>query len=173
LIKKGIERHFKVSVFIILAITSIPLVFQPNIYGQEGSQRLSRAVILADLEPRVASNATGIAVFELNASDLMSYTVNASGISDIRTIALSHSTGGRFTDIIQFHSATRDGVIPAPINGTVASGNFTSADFTGNPLRGSNMLDLLNRINNGEMFVRIGTTARPLDEISGRLIIIF
>ena len=71
---------------IILAIASIPLVFQPNIYGQE-SQRLSRGVFVADLEPKAASNATGLAAFELVGDDQMSYTINASGVSDINTIA--------------------------------------------------------------------------------------
>ena len=125
-----------------LAIASVGLIFQANIYGQEGSQQLSRAVFLADLEPRAASNATGIAVFEILGGDTMSYTINVTGTSNIGNIWLSQSTGGRFTDLVQFHSATRDGLINAPINGTVASGNFTAADFFGAPLRGKSMSDL-------------------------------
>ena len=100
--EKRIEHNFKVSMLIILAIASIPLVFQPNIYGQEESQRLSRGVFVADLEPRAASNATGLAAFELVGDDQMSYTINASGVSDINSIALAYSTGGRSTDIIHF-----------------------------------------------------------------------
>lgn len=124
---KRTENHFKVSMLIILAaIASVGLIFQANIYGQEGSQTLSRAVFLADLEPRAASNATGIAVFEIVGGDTMSYTINATGTSDISNIWLSQSTGGRFTDLVQFHSATREGLINAPINGTVASGNLTA-----------------------------------------------
>jgi hypothetical protein len=169
---KRIEHHFKVSMLIILAIASIPLVFQPNIYGQEESQRLSRGVFVADLEPRAASNATGLAAFELVGDDQMSYTINASGVSDINTIALAFSTGGRSTDIIQFHSSSRDGIITAPINGTVASGNFTSADFTGAPLQGGDMADLVKRIVDGEIFVRIGTTAFPLGEVIGKVAVI-
>ena len=170
--KTRIEHHLKVSMLIILAIVAIPLAFQPNIYGQEESQRQSRGVFVADLEPRAASNGTGLAVFELVGDDQMSYTINASDLSDIRTIALAHSTGGRSTDIIQFHSSTRDGLITAPINGTVASGNFTSADFTGNPLRGGTMADLVKRIADGEIVVRIATSAFPLGEVIGRVAII-
>ena len=157
---------------IILAMASIPLVFQPNLYGQEESQRLSRGVFVADLEPKAASNATGLATFELVGDDQMSYTINASGVSNINSIALAHSTGGRSTDIISFHSSSRDGLITAPINGTVASGNFTSADFTGNPLRGGTMADLVKRIADGEIFVRIGTSAFPVGELVGKVTII-
>ena len=168
--KTRIEHHFKVSMLIILAIVAIPLAFQPNIYGQEESQ--SRGVFVADLEPRVASNGTGLAAFELVGDDLMSYTINASVASDIGSIALAHSTGGRSTDIISFHSSSRDGLITAPINGTVASGNFTSADFTGNPLSGGTMADLVKRIADGEIFVRIGTSAFPVGELVGKVAII-
>jgi hypothetical protein len=89
MINKSAEQHFKVSVFIVLAIASVGMVFQANIYGQEGSQPLSRAVFLADLEPRAASNTTGVAVFEILGGDTMSYVINATGTSNISNIWLS------------------------------------------------------------------------------------
>jgi hypothetical protein len=172
MIDKRIEHHFKVSVLIMLAIASVGLVSQVNIYGQEGSQTLSRAVFLADLEPRAASNATGIAAFEILGGDTMSYTINATGTSDISNIWLSQSTGGRFTDLVQFHSATREGPINAPINGTVASGNLTAADFTGAPLQGKSMSDLAKMIVDGQVFVRISTSNFPSGELIGKLTVI-
>jgi hypothetical protein len=172
MINKSAEQHFKVSVFIVLAIASVGMVFQANIYGQEGSQPLSRAVFLADLEPRAASNATGVAVFEILGGDTMSYVINATGTSNISNIWLSQSTGGRFTDLVQFHSATRDGLINAPINGTVASGNLTAADFTGAPLSGKSMSDLAKMIVDGQVFVRISTSNFPSGEIIGKLTVI-
>jgi hypothetical protein len=172
MINKSAEQHFKVSVFIVLAIASVGMVFQANIYGQEGSQPLSRAVFLADLEPRAASNATGVAVFEILGGDTMSYLINATGTSNISNIWLSQSTGGRFTDLVQFHSATRDGLINAPINGTVASGNLTAADFTGAPLSGKSMSDLAKMIVDGQVFVRISTSNFPSGEIIGKLTVI-
>ncbi|MGA7543745.1 MAG: hypothetical protein WBW34_11855 [Nitrososphaeraceae archaeon] len=102
----------------------------------------------------------------------MSYTINATGTSNIGNIWLSQSTGGRFTDLVQFHSATRDGLINAPINGTVASGNFTAADFFGAPLRGKSMSDLAKMIVDGQVFVRIGTSNFPSGEIIGKLTVI-
>jgi hypothetical protein len=172
MINKSAEQHFKVSVFIVLAIESVGMVFQANIYGQEGSQPLSRAVFLADLEPRAASNTTGVAVFEILGGDTMSYVINATGTSNISNIWLSQSTGGRFTDLVQFHSATRDGLINAPINGTVASGNLTAADFTGAPLSGKSMSDLAKMIVDGQVFVRISTSNFPSGEIIGKLTVI-
>lgn len=177
MINKGIEHHFKVSVLIMLAIASVGLVFQANIYGQEGSnatesQTQIRAVFLADLTPRAASNASGVAGFEFLGGDTMSYTINATGTSNISNIWLSQSTGGRFTDLVQIHSATRDGLINAPINGTVASGNLTSADFTGAPLQGKSMSDLAKMIVDGQVFVRISTSDFPSGEIIGKLAVI-
>lgn len=171
MIDKKTEHHFEVSALIMLAIASVGLVFQANAYGQEGTQTQSRAVFLADLEPRAASNATGVAVFEILGGDTMSYTINATGTSNIGDIWLSQSTGGRFTDLVQFHSASRDGLINAPINGTVASGNLTAADFTG-ALRGKSMSDLGKMIVDGQVFVRIGTSNFPSGEIIGKLTVI-
>jgi CHRD domain len=172
MIDKGTENHLKVSVLIMLAIASIGLVFQANIYGQEGTQTMSRAVFLADLQPRAASNASGVAVFEVLGGDTMSYTINATGTSDISNIWLSQSTGGRFTDLVQLHSATREGLINAPINGTVASGNLTASDFTGAPLQGKSMSDLAKMIVDGQVFVRISTSNFPSGEIIGKLAVI-
>jgi CHRD domain-containing protein len=172
MIGKRTEYHFKASVLIVLAIASTGLLSQATIYGQAGAQTQSRAVFLADLEPRAASNATGIADFEILGGDTMSYTINATGTSDISNIWLSQSTGGRFTDLVQIHSATRDGLINAPINGTVASGNLTAADFTGAPLEGKSMSDLAKMIVDGQVFVRISTSNFPSGEIIGKLVVI-
>jgi hypothetical protein len=172
MIDKRTENHLKVSVLIMLAIASVGLVFQANIYGQEGTQTMSRAVFLADLQPRAASNASGIAGFEVLGGDTMSYMINATGTSNISNIWLSQSTGGRFTDLVQFHSATRDGLINAPINGTVASGNLTAADFTGAPLQGKSMSDLVKMIVDGQVFVRISTSNFPSGELVGKLAVI-
>jgi hypothetical protein len=169
---KRIEQYTKFSVLTMLALASLGLVFQTNIYGQAESQTLSRAVFLADLESRAASNATGIASFEILGGDTMSYTINATGTSNISNIWLSQSTGGRFTDLVQIHSATRDGLINAPINGTVASGNLTAADFTGAPLQGKSMSDLAKMIVDGQVFVRISTSDFPSGEIIGKLAVI-
>ncbi|MFZ0647471.1 MAG: hypothetical protein WAM27_04540, partial [Nitrososphaeraceae archaeon] len=55
MINKGIEHHFKVSVLIMLAIASVGLVFQANIYGQEGSNATASNATASNA---TASNAT-------------------------------------------------------------------------------------------------------------------
>ena len=169
---KKIEQYTKVSVLAMLALASLGLISQANIFVQVQSQPLSRAVFLADLQPRAASNATGVAVFEILGGDAMSYTINATGTSDISNIWLSQSTGGRFTDLVEIHSATREGPINAPINGTVASGNLTAADFTGAPLQGRSMSELAKMIVDGQVFVRISTSNFPSGELIGKLAVI-
>jgi hypothetical protein len=172
MIDKRTENHLKVSVLIMLAIASMGLFSQANIYGQFGSQGQSRLVFLADLEPRTGSNATGIAAFEILGGDTMSYLINATGTSNIGSIFLSQNTGGRFTDLVEIRSATRDGLLFAPINGTVASGNITSADFFGGPIRGKSMSDFAKMIADEQVVVRVSTQPFPVGEIIGRLIVI-
>jgi|SoiMethySBSTD1v2_1073268.scaffolds.fasta_scaffold1624707_1 hypothetical protein len=170
--KKRLECHVKVSVLIVLAIASSSIAFQASTYGQEGSEQQTRGVFVADLEPREASNGTGLAVFKTQGDDSMSFVVNASSIADVSNIFISQWSGGRFADLVTLHSASRDGQITGPINGTIASGNFTSADFTGRA-SGKSMLDLVGMImNEGDIWVRIGTTAFPIAEIAGRLIVV-
>ena len=172
MIDKRTENHLKVSVLIILAIASTGLLSQATIYGQAGAQTQSRAVFLADLKPRAASNASGVAGFDFQGGDTMSYTINATGTSNISNIWLSQSTGGRFTDLIQLHSATREGLINAPINGTVASGSLTAADFTGAPLQGKAISDLAKMMKDGQVYVRISTSDFPSGELVGKLAVI-
>jgi CHRD domain len=169
---KRIEQYTKFSVLTMLAVASMGLFSQANVYGQFGSQGQSRLIFLADLEPRTGSNATGIAAFEILGGDTMSYFINATGTSNIGSIFLSQNTGGRFTDLVEIRSATRDGLLFAPINGTVASGNITSADFFGGPIRGKSMSDFAKMIVDGQVVVRISTERNPVGEIIGRLIVI-
>ncbi len=166
--KKRLECRITATVLIVLAIASSSMVFQASTFGQE-PERQTRGVFVADLEPRVASNGTGLAVIKTEGDDMATYTINASGLADVSNIMISQWDGGRFADLITLHSATRDGQITGPFNGTISSGNFTSADFTGR-LSGKSMLDLLGMMLNGDIFVRIGTTAFPIAEVYGQLI---
>ena len=169
--KKRLECHVKVVVLIVLAIASSSIAFQASTYGQTGSEQQTRGVFVADLEPRAASNGTGIAILKTQGDDTMSFIVNGSGIADVSNIFISQWSGGRFADLVTLHSATSDGQIRGPFNGTIATGNFTSADFTGRA-SGRSMLDLVGMImNEGDIWVRIGTTAFPIAEIAGRLIV--
>src|SRR5262245_43946870 len=170
--KKRLESHVKVAVLIVLAIASSSIAFQASTYGQEGSEQQTRGVFVADLKPRAASNGTGLAIFKTQGDNSMSFVINGSGIADVGSIFISQWTGGgRPADLVTLHSATSGGQIKGPFNGTIVSGNFTSADFTGRA-SGRSMLDLVGMImNEGDIWVRIGTTAFPIAEIAGRLIV--
>ena len=171
--KKRLESHVKVAVLIVLAIASSSIAFQASTYGQGASEQQTRGVFVADLEPRNAgTNGTGLAILKTQGNDTMSFIINATSIANVGNIMISQWTGGgRPADIVTLHSATTQGQINGPFNGTIANGTFTSADFTGR-LNGRSMLDLINMImNDGNIWVRVGTTAFPVGEIAGRLIV--
>jgi CHRD domain len=115
------------------------------------------------------TDASGKAVFTL-ASDrnTMSYDINASNLADAQNILLSTSTGGRVRDLVQIHSATAQGPLQST-NGTLAlQGNFTSADFI-DYLQGKQMSDLLKMIIDGNVYVKVTSSAAPLGEIGGKI----
>jgi hypothetical protein len=115
------------------------------------------------------TDASGKAVFTLvGDGNTMSYVINASNLDDAQNILLSASTGGRVRDLVQIHSATAQGPLQN-INGTLAlQGNFTSADFI-DFLQGKQMSDLLKMILDGNVYVKVTSSANPLGEIGGKI----
>jgi len=98
----------------------------------------------------------------------MSYVINASNLDDAQNILLSASTGGRVRELVQIHSATAQGPLQT-VNGTLAlQGNFTSADFI-DLLQGKQMSDLLKMILDGNVYVKVTSSASPLGEIGGKI----
>jgi CHRD domain len=115
------------------------------------------------------TDASGKAVFTLAGDgNTMSYDINASNLPDAQNILLSTSTGGRVRDLVQIHSATAQGPLQST-NGTLAlQGNFTSADFI-DYLQGKQMSDLLKMILDGNVYVKVTSSAAPLGEIGGKI----
>ena len=115
------------------------------------------------------TDASGKAVFTLAGDgNTMSYDINASNLPDAQNILLSASTGGRVRDLVQIHSATAQGPLQST-NGTLAlQGNFTSANFV-DYLQGKQMSDLLKMILDGNVYVRVTSSANPLGEIGGKI----
>jgi hypothetical protein len=115
------------------------------------------------------TDASGKAVFTLAGDgNTMSYDINASNLPDAQNILLSTSTGGRVRDLVQIHSATAQGPLQST-NGTLAlQGNFTSADFI-DYLQGKQMSDLLKMILDGNVYVKVTSSANPLGEIGGKI----
>jgi hypothetical protein len=94
------------------------------------------------------------------------YKVNVTGIDKV-TMAHIHSAKiGENGDVvvILFRADTPS----APMDGTLAEGNFTAADLQG-PLAGKTLSDLVTAMQNGETYVNVHTEANPNGEIRGQL----
>jgi hypothetical protein len=116
---------------------------------------------------QVNTDASGRATFNLlGDGKTMSYTINGTNLENISGVVLGSSTGGRVTDLVLIHYAPTQGLI-AEGNGS-ATGNFTSADFTG-PLQGKQMSDFLKMLIDGNIYLIVRTTANQLGEIGGKI----
>lgn len=123
------------------------------------------------------TNATGKATFDLvNNGQVMKYNISALTGSikpaNVNTVVISHTTGGRSTDLVTLRSATQQGLTGPKTSGSLV-GNFTSKDITG----GGNILGfkthdmpaLVKDILSGNVYVRIGTVNFPLGAIGGKI----
>ena len=116
---------------------------------------------------QVNTDASGRATFNLlGDGKTMSYTINGTNLENISGVVLGSSAGGRVTDLVLIHYAPTQGLI-AEGNGS-ATGNFTSADFTG-PLAGKQMSDFLKMLIDGNIYLIVRTTDNPLGEIAGKI----
>ena len=160
----------KASMLLTLVMASAFLVSQTKVYAQETTQPLV-GKFTADLQPRAGSNATGNAILQvLGDLKTISYSINASGLKDITTIAISQDTGtGRFPDVVTLRTSTQEGIMKGPISGTVVKGNFTASDLIG-PLDGSRLADFVKAITDGKIVIRVSSSAFPLGEIAGKAI---
>lgn len=165
----------KASMLLTLVMASAFLVSQTKVYAQETPQALT-GTFTADLQARPASslqgassNATGNAILQaLGDLKTIWYSINASGLKDVTSIAISLEQGsGRFPDVVNLRTSTQEGIMQGPINGTIAKGNFTASDFIG-PLDGSRLADFVKAIADGKIVIRVSTSAFPLGEITGR-----
>ncbi len=164
--------------------SALLMMFNPttNLYDYASAQSDSNIRFIANLtnyevfpsfnQPN--TDATGNATFTLLPDgDTMSYVisgsdigeVNASSPSIIRNIAMGYSTDQiPFFPMYNFHLATNEGLIKDGV-GTI-EGNFTTADFL-ERYRDIPMSDLIGRMLDGNVFVKISTIDHPLGEIGG------
>ena len=161
----------KASMLLTLVMASAFLVSQTKVYAQETPQALS-GTFTADLQPRAGSNATGIASLQaLGDLKTIWYSINGSGLKDVTSIAISQETGtGRFPDVVNLRTSTQEGIMQGPISGTIVKGNFTASDFMG-PLSGSRLADFVKAIADGKIVIRVSSSAFPLGEIAGKVIV--
>jgi len=123
------------------------------------------------------TNATGKAVFDLVGNgQVMKYNISALSGSvkpaNVNTVVITHSSGGRFTDLVSLRSATQQGLTGPKTSGSLV-GNFTSKDITGGGnipgFKTHDMPSLVKDILSGNVYVKIGTVNFPLGAIGGKL----
>jgi hypothetical protein len=168
-----------ISGLVVVATTTSANVANNDYYyatAQSSSQNQTGQRLVVDLTGQGIpgpvdrqTDASGKAVFTLvGDGNTMSYVINASNLDDAQNIQLSASTGGRVRELVQIHSATAQGPLQT-VNGTLAlQGNFTSADFI-DLLQGKQMSDLLKMILDGNVYVKVTSSANPLGEIGGKI----
>lgn len=80
-------------------------------------------------------------------------------------MTLSHTTGGRVTEIVVLSSATQK-VLSGQANTVTFAGNFTSSNF----IRGSkDMATLVKDIFFGNVIIRVDTIKFPLGMVGGKI----
>lgn len=97
----------------------------------------------------------------------MSYSISGSNVGNVKEIALKYYTGQvPPPPILLFHYAVNEGLLTQG-TGTI-EGNFTTADFL-EQFKGKTMSDLVNAINNGNIYIEISTEDLPTGEIGGKV----
>ncbi len=125
--------------------------------------------------PPVTTNATGKATFDLvNNGQVMKYNISGTAVkpANVNTVVITHSTGGRYTDLVNLRSAVQQGLTGPKTSGSLV-GNFTSKEITGGGnilgFKTHNMPSLVKDILSGNVYVKVGTVKFPLGEIAGKI----
>jgi hypothetical protein len=116
--------------------------------------------------PAVDSNATGSTSFASKFPGTMSYVVNVTGITNVTGADLSIGKQGENgpVAVILFKAASPT----TKINGTLSEGNISSANLQG-PMKGKQVTDLANIMQQGGTYVNILTVQNPRGEIRGQI----
>jgi CHRD domain-containing protein len=163
------------SVISLALITTTAVTSMPTLsYAQ---QHFTANLNGAGVFPPVTTNATGKATFDLvNNGEVMKYNISALTGSvkpaNVNTVVISHTTGGRVTDLVSLRSATQQGLTGPKTSGSLV-GNFTSKDITGGGnipgFKTHDMPSLVKDILSGNVYVKVGTVNFPLGAIGGKI----
>jgi len=144
----------------------------PSLYAQSNSGSNTRTThFVATLTGEslflpVKTDAKGKADLALvGEGKTMSYKITGGPVDEVKDVTLSHTTGGRVTDIVVLRSATQTGLSGQMKSATLA-GNFTSSDFIRGP---KDMAALVNDILSGNVILRVDTLKFPLGIVAGEL----
>jgi hypothetical protein len=155
-----------ISVITAAAVTTV----SPTIYAQSnGGSNSGKTHFVAVLNgesvmPPVKTNASAKANLALvGDGKTMSYNITGGPVDTVKDVTLSHTTGGRVTDIVVLRSATQKG-LSGQANTASLSGNFTSSDFINGP---KDMSALVKDILSGNVIIRVDTLKYPLGIAAG------
>ncbi|MDR4491222.1 MAG: CHRD domain-containing protein [Candidatus Nitrosocosmicus sp.] len=171
-----LKNTFIMAVLSITAITITAYSFSAtngltltSVYAQTSQQQPTYfdAKLAGDQEvPPVDTQGSGQADFNVVGTDSISYDVNVTGMEKVTQAHIHKGKTGENGPVVVTLFNTESP--SATTNGVLASGNFTAADFEG-PLKGKQMKDLTDMVNDGEAYVNVHTEANPKGEIRGQL----
>lgn len=159
-----------VTCLTLISATAITNMAAPS-YAQN---QFSAVLNGASAFPPVQTNATGKAVLNVVSNgQVMNYNISGTDLrgANVNDIVISHSTGGRYTDLVSLRSATQQGLTGRIKDGSL-TGNFTSKDITGGgniPGFKQDMPSLVKDILSGNVYVQVKTVKFPLGETAGKL----
>jgi hypothetical protein len=165
-----IDHRCKFFIFIIVAsaISVGSLTVIPKIAS--GQEQAFSAILSGKNEVTPTKpNSAGLATFQTNSNaSQISYSVNISGIETANQIQIHVGTIGQNGDAVailaEAKSASEDNDPPM----ILIEDNLTKDDLQG-PLKGNQITDLVNLMNNGTAYVNVYTDKYPDGEIRGQI----
>ena len=116
--------------------------------------------------PRVTTESTGVASFNVTGDDSIDYTVNVTGMDKVMGVHVhSGKTGENGEVVVTLFNATSP---TGPISGNLANGTITGSSLEGQ-MQGTAVSDLVKAMERGETYVNVHTEANPNGEIRGQI----
>ncbi len=152
---------------IITAMASIVMTASlgTSIAAQQG-QTFSATLSGGDENPPTKSNATAVAQFQTSTDNSqVSYWVNATGLKKITAAHIHSGNQGESGQVVVALSKGKSANKNLEIN---LKGNITKSDLVG-PLKGKEVSELANLLNNGSAYVNLHTAKYPKGAIQGQI----
>jgi CHRD domain len=161
------------SLVVIITVTNImsPTTIQfPSFVLAQVQQNFTSNLNGQDVVPPVNTEATGTSEFTLSSDGKgLNYEVYVTNIEDITLAQIYQGQEGKngsaITTLIRFKELTPTG----PVNGLLAQGVITADELLG-PLRGKQISDLTDLIEDNNAYVEVHTTEYPNGEIRGQIL---
>lgn len=159
---KLVDHTFIVKIFFMI----LPLLTFNNALGA-ADNRFSAPLTGMEEVPPVATNSTGISIFELINNNTLNYKLNVTNMDNIKAAHIHLGNFSQNGDVVAtlFNSSKTPTDM---INGTLVEGKITAANLQG-PLKEKTISDLVQLMNTTQTYVNIHTVEYPNGEIRGQL----